>query len=786
MEDQICRTNDPIKVMMAEIRTLLRELVGNVETSKPTRLEFRRFCGENPELWTSQAERYFKFYEISENTKLLLASSYLDGEALKWYQWIFRNKQLANWEHFTEKVLIRFRKRRLEPSKGQLVAIREYSTKINAQMFDKMSYGCCSKVFDTDQSDVKVISDTTTSTLNIAKSEGVHVFDGSSDRSKSESVSTFEIGQSVDDNSSITTASPSILDPLIRMGDVENSTTTVDKVINDNFRESDSLLQPSCDALQTEVTAATFDNTIGISLDFVPMTSLVVSIGYSQHVTPSLLRSFLNGRALELSELYQALTFTMALWVNEIVIIRDEPLQGVAAFTRKPPLGINSTFSIPCDMAMFDIHGKMMLNASMRTTEVEYPFDGALCLRTIPFLRNFPEERNLFEFWLSKSRKRAMEKKMRGMLRALAEDYSKQYIVFDLGPYLDYAAPNIVESTFEDGKSAESSRKVSFVVVHYADKMETIIWLLHICLSTFLEDCVICNQVHESYCQRVYVTKSHALCASRAMAEKSMLAKVGQVMDSYFSALESDVSMNYRAFLSWFTMLKMLNDTFLWSNYIYKGVSGGLSLRGMRNLTKGLLEFKLSIICGVLRVYDSICLRVLDKIAVEGSLKKLLFQLAYSSMLWTKEKGPRQCATTSRWSFMVFVKSKFVFPGCLGFLLCEVATTLKHVTEFLEMICCCSLSQGYVFCKAITIMELLNILLTIAQLGMAALGGRHSTNTILESNLEDKVLIEDGSIVMNQSQPDVYTCKQAAIGPRNRTKRPSQRLSWIQAQLATI
>ncbi|OIT33604.1 hypothetical protein A4A49_06125 [Nicotiana attenuata] len=540
-------------------------------------------------------------------------------------------------------------------------------------MFDKMSYGYCSKVFDTDQSDVKVISDTTTSTLNIAKSEEVHVFDGSSHRSKSESVSTFEIGQSVDDNSSITTANPSILDLLIRMADVENSTTTIDKVINDNFRESDSLLQPSCDALQTEVTAATFDNTIGISLDFVPMTSLVVSIGYSQHVTPSLvskheeegnarnnvarefenspiedktsyripfasqgsvvsnaigrfvgiaypfigasqnilwrhydfglhkynwvatgqhdsllltakrrkgyhiysehstdasdtglpicsyvdkwfdtghefkvasgrveigvehngrvinstiyklwgesianlfvcsfddattqieeqylidqLRSFYSGRALELSELYQALTFTMALWVNETVIIRDEPLQGVAAITRKPPLGINSIFSIPRDMAMFDIHGKMMLNASMRTTEVEYPFDGALCLRTIPFLRNSLEvilvdkqigvslslefsdhncnwvdmgqERNLFEFWLSKSRKRAREKKIRGMLRAFAEDYSKQYIVFDPGPYLDYAAPNTVESTFEDEKSTDvGALKVRFALLH--------------------------------------------------------------------------------------------------------------------------------------------------------------------------------------------------------------------------------------------------------------------------------------------------------------------------------
>lgn len=128
MEDQICRIDDLIKVMMADIRSLLHELVGNVETSKPTRLEFRRFCGENPKLWISHVERYFKFYGISENNNLLLASSYLDGEALKWCQWLSQNKQLADWDHFTEKVLIRFRKRRLEPPKGHLDAIKEYST----------------------------------------------------------------------------------------------------------------------------------------------------------------------------------------------------------------------------------------------------------------------------------------------------------------------------------------------------------------------------------------------------------------------------------------------------------------------------------------------------------------------------------------------------------------------------------------------------------------------------------------------------------------------------------
>ncbi|KAH0775685.1 hypothetical protein KY290_007096 [Solanum tuberosum] len=136
MEDQIVRTiKDSIKVMkdtwsndLAEIRSMLHELVGNLPTSKPSTLEFQRFCGENSEFWISQAEQYFDFYEIAENHKLSLASSYLDGAALTWYQWLFQNKQLVDWEHFAAKVLIRFRKRHLKLQVGRLANLWQVPT----------------------------------------------------------------------------------------------------------------------------------------------------------------------------------------------------------------------------------------------------------------------------------------------------------------------------------------------------------------------------------------------------------------------------------------------------------------------------------------------------------------------------------------------------------------------------------------------------------------------------------------------------------------------------------
>ncbi|KAH0743037.1 hypothetical protein KY290_031030 [Solanum tuberosum] len=128
MEDQIYRTiEDSIKVVkdtwskdLVEIRSMLRELVGNLPTSKSGTVEFQRFCGENPKLWISQAERYFNFYKIEEDQKLNVASFYFDGEALEWYRWLFHNKQLAGWDHFVDKLMIRFCSRNRDISHGFL------------------------------------------------------------------------------------------------------------------------------------------------------------------------------------------------------------------------------------------------------------------------------------------------------------------------------------------------------------------------------------------------------------------------------------------------------------------------------------------------------------------------------------------------------------------------------------------------------------------------------------------------------------------------------------------
>lgn len=94
---------------------------------KPTTVELPCFNGLNPEAWVFQAERYFVFYSIYSAHQLSLASFYLDGEVLKWYRWLVRNKQLVDWPHFAKKLCQRFCKQNLEGPKGRLAKLRQQS-----------------------------------------------------------------------------------------------------------------------------------------------------------------------------------------------------------------------------------------------------------------------------------------------------------------------------------------------------------------------------------------------------------------------------------------------------------------------------------------------------------------------------------------------------------------------------------------------------------------------------------------------------------------------------------
>ncbi|KAH0666422.1 hypothetical protein KY285_027628 [Solanum tuberosum] len=126
IRDSIQEMKDSISKDLAECRSMLLEVLGEKNTTsfEPKNIvmnvKLGQFRGENPDAWIVQAEHYFNCYKIEEDQKLNVASFYFDGEALEWYGWLFRNNQLAGWDHFVDKLMIRFRSRTRDTHRGFL------------------------------------------------------------------------------------------------------------------------------------------------------------------------------------------------------------------------------------------------------------------------------------------------------------------------------------------------------------------------------------------------------------------------------------------------------------------------------------------------------------------------------------------------------------------------------------------------------------------------------------------------------------------------------------------
>lgn len=159
----------------------------------------------------------------------------------------------------------------------------------------------------------------------------------------------------------------------------------------------------------------------------------------------------------------------------------------------------------------------------------------------------------------------------------------------------------------------------------------------------------------------------------------SLTDKPGSPEDTYFS----------------FLPLAHIMDQILTSYWIYSGSSIGFWQGDIRYLIPDLIELKPTVFCGVPRVYDRIYTGVMDKIEKGGTLKKMLYQYAYSYKLGNLEKGYKQEEAAPLMDKIVFDKIKQAFGGRVRLMLSGAAPLPRHLEEFLRVTCCTVLSQGY-------------------------------------------------------------------------------------------
>ncbi|XWS50081.1 hypothetical protein CRYUN_Cryun12cG0057700 [Craigia yunnanensis] len=129
--------------------------------------------------------------------------------------------------------------------------------------------------------------------------------------------------------------------------------------------------------------------------------------------------------------------------------------------------------------------------------------------------------------------------------------------------------------------------------------------------------------------------------------------------------------------------------------FISHGASIGFWRGDVKLLVEDIGELKPSIFCAVPRVLDRIYSGLLQKISGGGLLKKTLFNVAYSYKFRNMRKGRKHGEASPICDKVVFSKVKQGLGGNVRLILSGAAPLSAHVEEFLRVVACCHVLQGY-------------------------------------------------------------------------------------------
>ncbi|GMJ03862.1 long-chain acyl-CoA synthetase 4 [Hibiscus trionum] len=129
--------------------------------------------------------------------------------------------------------------------------------------------------------------------------------------------------------------------------------------------------------------------------------------------------------------------------------------------------------------------------------------------------------------------------------------------------------------------------------------------------------------------------------------------------------------------------------------FIQHGASIGFWRGDVKLLVEDIGELKPTIFCAVPRVLDRIYSGLLQKISGGGLLKKKMFDLAYSYKYYNMRKGRKHGEASPICDKVVFSKVKQGLGGNVRLILSGAAPLAAHVEEFLRVVACCHVLQGY-------------------------------------------------------------------------------------------
>ncbi|CAJ2644149.1 unnamed protein product [Trifolium pratense] len=98
------------------------------------KLDIPRFDGTDPMGWIFKINQFFYYHLTPDEQRLRIASFYMDGDALSWFQWMHSNGQILTWTSFLQALETRFAPSQYDDPKGALFklcqsgSVRDYQT----------------------------------------------------------------------------------------------------------------------------------------------------------------------------------------------------------------------------------------------------------------------------------------------------------------------------------------------------------------------------------------------------------------------------------------------------------------------------------------------------------------------------------------------------------------------------------------------------------------------------------------------------------------------------------
>lgn len=169
----------------------------------------------------------------------------------------------------------------------------------------------------------------------------------------------------------------------------------------------------------------------------------------------------------------------------------------------------------------------------------------------------------------------------------------------------------------------------------------------------------------------------------------SLIAGVDRFLNSVNEQLhDKDVYLSYLP-------LAHVFDRVIEEMFIFHGASIGFWRGDVKLLIEDIKELKPSLFCAVPRVLERIYTGLQDKISSGGFLKKSLFNIAYKYKLYNMRRGCKHDKAARLFDKIVFKKVKEGLGGNVKMILSGAAPLATHVEEFLRVVSCAHVLQGY-------------------------------------------------------------------------------------------